>query len=207
VVEYVRSVPRDEGDFVTVVIPEILVKRSVLSAVRRGTSFLLKVRLLREPQVVIADVPVVQSADESVSVGTGLIAERTVALVFVSAAHDATVRAVNYARSLRASETRAVFFAMDAAEVEKIQREWQDRRIPVALDIVEAPFRDLTGPVLAEVRRVTSMRDSIAAVIVPELVVKKWWHNLLHNQRPLFIKRLLLFEPRVILSSVPYQLH
>jgi hypothetical protein len=30
-------------------------------------------------------------------------------------------------------------------------------------------------------------------------------HGLLHNQRALFIKRLLLFEPRVILSSVPYQ--
>jgi len=30
--------------------------------------------------------------------------------------------------------------------------------------------------------------------------------QLLHNQRALYIKRLLLFEPRVILASVPYQL-
>jgi len=37
-------------------------------------------------------------------------------------------------------------------------------------------------------------------------VVKKWWHNFLHNHRPVFIKRLLLFEPRVVLSSVPYKL-
>jgi amino acid transporter len=203
VLEYIRAIPREEGDFVTVVIPELITKRSLFSAVRRGTSFLLKVRLLSEPQVVITDVPVVKGQEEPVR---PLIPEWSAALVFVSAAHDPAVRAVNYARSLRANETRAVFFALDPAQVEEIQREWEERRMPIALDIVEAPFRDLTEPILAEVRQITQRPDAVCSVIVPELVVKKWWHNFLHNQRALFIKRLLLFEPRVILSSVPYQL-
>jgi hypothetical protein len=30
--------------------------------------------------------------------------------------------------------------------------------------------------------------------------------RILHNQAALYIKRLLLFEPRVILTSVPYRL-
>jgi amino acid transporter len=205
VLDYIRSIPRAEGDFVTVVIPELLTKRSLFTAVRRGTSFFLKVRLLSEPQVVITDVPVMVGEQDLGPPGP-LIPQRTVALVFVSAAHDPAVRAVNYARSLRANETRAVFFALDPSEVDQIQQEWEQRRIPIALDIVEAPFRDMTAPILAEVRRVTQRPDSVCAVIVPELVVKKWWHNLLHNQRALFIKRLLLFAPRVILSSVPYQL-
>jgi amino acid transporter len=205
VLGYIRSIPRQEGDFVTVVIPELLAKRSLYSAVRRGTSFLLKVRLLSEPQVVITDVPVLEGQEGMGPTGP-LIPERTVALVFVSAAHDPTIRAVNYARSLRATETRAVFFALDPSDVDEIQREWEERNMPIALDIVEAPFRDLTAPILDEVRRVTQRPDSVCAVILPELVVRKWWHNLLHNQRALFIKRLLLFESRVILSSVPYQL-
>jgi hypothetical protein len=46
---------------------------------------------------------------------------------------------------------------------------------------------------------------TIAVVIMPELVVHGW-RRLLHNQRALYLKRLLLFEPRVILSSVPYRL-
>jgi amino acid transporter len=203
VVEYIRAIERDEGDFITVVIPELLAKRSLFSAVRRGTSFLLKVRLLSEPQVVITDVPVLKGQAEPTR---PLIPGWTVALVFVSAAHDPAVRAVNYARSLRANETRAVFFALDPTEVDDIQRQWEERRMPIALDIVEAPFRDLTGPILSEVRRVTQRPDAIATVIVPELVVKKWWQNILHNQRALFIKRLLLFERQVILSSVPYHL-
>jgi hypothetical protein len=44
-------------------------------------------------------------------------------------------------------------------------------------------------------------------VIVPEFIVSKWRHLLLHNQNALFVKRLFLFEPHVVLSSVPYVLH
>jgi hypothetical protein len=40
---------------------------------------------------------------------------------------------------------------------------------------------------------------------MPELVVHGW-RRLLHNQRALYLKRLLLFEPRTVLASVPYQL-
>jgi amino acid transporter len=206
VIEYIHSIPREEGDFVTVVIPELLPSRSLISAVRRRATFFLKVRLLSEPQVVVTDVPVVKRPQRESRPVAPLIPGRTVALVFVSGANDAVVRAVNYARSLRATETRAVFFALDPIEIEGIQRGWEDRRIPVALDIVEAPFRDLTGPVLQEVRRVTAREDAIASVIVPELVLPKFYQRFLHNQRALFIKRLLLFEPRVILSSVPYHL-
>jgi hypothetical protein len=41
--------------------------------------------------------------------------------------------------------------------------------------------------------------------LLPELVLRGRARPL-HNQRALYIKRLLLFERRVILSSVPYQL-
>jgi len=43
-------------------------------------------------------------------------------------------------------------------------------------------------------------------VIIPELVLPRFRDHLLHNQRALFIKRLLLFEPGVILTSVPFHL-
>jgi hypothetical protein len=126
-------------------------------------------------------------------------------LVFIAAVNDATERALNYARSLH-TEVRAIYFALDSQEIEEIQHGWQERGFGVELNIVEAPFRDLGPPILAEVRRITARPDSVAAVIVPEVVPEKWWHRILHNQRALFIKRLLLFEPSVILTSVPYQI-
>jgi hypothetical protein len=40
---------------------------------------------------------------------------------------------------------------------------------------------------------------------MPELVIAGW-RELLHHQRALYVKRLLLFEPRILLTSVPYRL-
>jgi amino acid transporter len=207
VIEHLRQVPRDAGDFVTVVIPETFRTRSLLAAVFRPITFRLKLRLLREPGAVIADVPVVSENGRPTGVnGRPLIPERVVALVFVAAPHDASMRAVNYARGLDAEETRAVFLATEPEEAPDILERWADRGIGIQLDVVEAPFRDLGPPLLDEVRRVTSEPGTIASVIMPEFTVTRWWHRLLHNNRALFIKRALLFEPRVVLSSVPYQL-
>jgi hypothetical protein len=134
-----------------------------------------------------------------------LIPQRTVAMVFVSAVHDATTRAVNYARSLGAAETRAVFFAYEPKEAPAMQEAWGAAGYGIPLDVVEAPFRDLREPILEEVRRYTAREDTVATVVLPEVVVKKLRHLVLHNQTALFVKRLLLFEPRVVLSSVPFQ--
>ena len=75
------------------------------------------------------------------------------------------------------------------------------------LDIVETPFRDLTRsdarrgpPVHGEARARSCWWSS------PSSSCSKWRHLLLHNQNALFVKRLFLFEPNVVLSSVPYVL-
>jgi amino acid transporter len=207
VIRHVRRIPRGPEDFITVVIPELFRTRSLVQAMLKPVTFRLKLRLLSEPQVVITDVPVLTDAGRPVGVdGRPLIPERVEALVFVSSPHDATVRAVNYALTLGAHATRAVFLATEPEEAPEVLEAWARRGIGVPLDVVEAPFRDLGPPLLEEIRRVTVDPGTVAAVIIPEFLVTRWWHRLLHNNRALFIKRQLLFEPRVILSSVPYQL-
>jgi amino acid transporter len=202
---YVRGIERAPEDFVNVVIPE-MVEGSLLGyLIRRAALIRLKGGLLRERNIVVTDVPVI--VDEGRPVGVDarpLIPERTVALVFVAAVHDATIRAVNYAETLEASETRAIYFDLDPEAAHRMQEEWSDAGIQIPLDIVEAPFRDLTRPTLDEVRRFTSRLGTLAIVVLPELVVSKWRHRLLHNQNALFVKRLFLFEPNVVLSSVPF---
>lgn len=207
VIDHIRHLPRGSDDFVTVVIPELFRRRSLLSAVIKPVTFRLKLRLLSEPGVVITDVPVLIENSRPVGVnGRPLIPERVVAVVFVAAPHDASMRAVNYAMSLGAHETRAVFLATEPEEAPDMLRRWAERDIRIQLDVVEAPFRDLGLPLLDEIRRVTAHPGAVVNVVLPEFLVTRWWHRLLHNNRALFIKRVLLFEPRVILSSVPYQL-
>lgn len=206
--DYIRDLPRSPGDFVTAVIPERFERRSLIHAtLRRWTTFRLKVRLLSLPQVVVTDVPVLVREGRAVGVDAMPFApERVGVLVFVSSLHDASIRALNYARSLRAAETWAVCIALDPQDVQGLPEAWAAAGIDIPLEIVDAPFRDMGAPLLEEVRRVTGDPQSLAAVIVPEFVVRRWWHHLLHNQRALFVKRMLLFEERVVLSSVPFPL-
>jgi hypothetical protein len=204
---YVRGIDRAPDDFVNVVIPEV-VHGSLFRYVFRHRGLIrLKAGLLRERNIVVTDVPVVLEEGSPVGVDARpLIPERTVALVFVSAVHDATVRAVNFAETLDASETRAIYFDLDPDAAHRMQEEWGELGMRIPLDIVEAPFRDLTRPMLEEVRRFSTRPGTLALVVVPEFIVTKWRHYLLHNQNALFVKRLFLFEPNVVLSSVPFSL-
>ena len=42
-------------------------------------------------------------------------------------------------------------------------------------------------------------------VFIPEYVVGHWWEHVLHNQSALRLKGRLLFEPGVMVTSVPWQ--
>jgi amino acid transporter len=204
---YLATIEREPEDFITVIIPEVISEGLLAYLLRRRKLIQLKAGLLRVPNVVVTDVPVV--VEDGMPLGVDarpLIPQRTVTLVFVSNVNDATIRAVNYARSLGAAETRAIYFELDPEAVHRLQEEWFDTQMEIPLDIVEAPFRDLTGPMVDEVRRYTTRPDTVVDVVIPEFVINRWRHLILHNMSALFIKRLFLFEERAVLTSVPFPL-
>jgi hypothetical protein len=127
------------------------------------------------------------------------------ARVLVSEVHASSLRAVNYARTLRLPDTKAVFFAFDADEAARVENHWHREAPGLPLEILEAPFRDLGDPLLTYLRGLTDDPETAVSVVMPELVFNGA-RKLLHNQRALYVKRLLLFEPGILLSSVPYHL-
>jgi amino acid transporter len=205
---YIAGLPRESGDFITVVVPEAVVGRSLSRYVLDHRDLVrLKAGLLRERGIAVTNVPVLVPDREAPRAnGLAVTPVRTVALVFVSAVHDASIRAVNYARSLHALETKAVYFALDHDAVERVIDDWFERQPGIDLDIVDAPFRDLTGPMLEEVRSHTFTPNTLVSLVIPELIPRRATHQLLHRQTALFVKRLFLFEPNVVLTSVPYHL-
>jgi hypothetical protein len=197
VMDYLWQIPRGESSFVTVVVPEQFKRPSLVSAITRRTSFSLKLRLLREPGIVVTDVPLVG--------GDHPPPKKLICRVFVSGGHAGSLRAANYAQTLEIKDTRAVSFAFDSAEAQRLQFEWAALGTDLPLETDEAPYRDIGDPLLGYVRGLTADPDVVVSVILPEIVVSGL-SRALHNQRAIYLKRLLLFEPRVILSSVPYQL-
>jgi amino acid transporter len=195
VLEQVWRLPRGESDFVTVIVPEQFRRRSLIEEAHCRFELGLKLRLLTESGVVVVDVP---TLDE----GPGL--RPLAARVFVSGANAASMRAVNWAVSVHLPDTRAVNLAFDEHEAAGIRREWRNEGSRVPLEVRAAPYRDIGDPLLVYVRELTSEGFDVL-VVLPELILRGW-ARLLHNQRALYIKRLLLFEPHVILASVPYPL-
>jgi hypothetical protein len=53
--------------------------------------------------------------------------------------------------------------------------------------------------------RTDNPRD-VVTVFIPEYVVGHWWEQFLHNQSALRLKGRLLFQPGVMVTSVPWQL-
>jgi amino acid transporter len=197
--EEVWSLPRGESDFVTVVVPEQFRRASLLSAAG-GTSLRLKLKLLSEPGVVVTDVPAVSDHRGP----DGRTPSRLAVRVLVANVHAGSLRALAYAQSLGVDDTRAVSFAFDADEAAKVRAGWTGAGIRMPLDLHEAAYRDIGAPLLSYLRELTAEPDTVVNVVMPEVVVRGW-ARVLHNQRALYIKRLLLFERHVILSSVPYQ--
>ena len=85
-----------------------------------------------------------------------------------------------------------------------MRRKWLAAEARVPLEVLEAPYRDIGDPLLAYLRELTGDGQDVL-VVLPEVILRGWG-RLLHNQRALYVKRLLLVEPNVILASVPYQL-
>ena len=128
-------------------------------------------------------------------------------IVLVSKLHLPTMRALAFARATRPDRLEAVTVNVDPEDTAALAREWEDRQIPVALKVIDSPFREITRPILEYVRRVRrdSPRD-VVAVFIPEYVVGHWWEQILHNQSALRLKGRLLFTPGVMVTSVPWQL-
>ncbi|NES12905.1 MULTISPECIES: APC family permease [Micromonospora] len=132
---------------------------------------------------------------------------RNHAIVLVSKLHQPTLRAVAYARATRPDTLTAVTVNVDDKDTRDLQADWERRELPVPLTVIDSPYREITRPILnfvASVRR-ESPRD-VVTVFIPEYVVGRWWENLLHNQSALRLKGRLLFEPGVMVTSVPWQL-
>jgi amino acid transporter len=201
----IRGRERAPESYTAVVIPETLHGKRWFQFLAHREALLLKGSLLFQPGVVVTDVPFVPELEE-LRGGRALEPERSVVLIPVSGVHDATVRAVSYASSLHPAAIQAMFFVTDPEEVGPVIEAWHERELGIPLVITEAPFRDIDRPLLDEVRAQTARGDTVVTVVLPELVPRHWWENLLHNQTAFALKRMLLFEPGVVVTSVPFHL-
>ena len=202
-----RRADLSEDDFLTVIVPEVLRSNSLLRTLRRPAFLRLKAGLLFERGVQVMDVPLLASEIRP-ELARAHEPARNLVVVLVSAVHNATLLAIEYAETLRATDVRAVSFGT-GEETEQLGNDWLASGIPHPLELEASPFRDIGSSLAAYIRRYELNPDGInrvVTVVIPEFVVSKKRHQILHGQTALIVKRHLLFEPGVVTVSIPYHL-
>ena len=191
-------------DFLSLVIPEMLEGRGLWELVRRPGVHRLKASFLRERGVQIVDLPILRHDIVPGRDETGEPARNHV-VVLVSGVHNATLQALEYAQRLTPTDLRAVSFGLDPAATEKLGDDWLRSSISVPLELHESPYRDLGRSLATYVEQFRADgRNRVVTIVIPEFVVGKLRHQFLHGQTALLVKRHLLFEPGVVVASVPY---
>ena len=128
-------------------------------------------------------------------------------VVLVGRVHRGVIKALNYATSMRPNHLSAVYMASDDEEAASMQRQWEEFRFDVPLEIVPSPYRDLVEAVEGYLDELDERwQNDTVTVLIPEFVVDRWWENILHNQSALALKLALLDRRGTVVTSVPYHL-
>ena len=129
-------------------------------------------------------------------------------VILVGRVHKGVLKALTYAKSLNPQHILAVYVSHDDEDREQIEKQWNEFKLDVPLEIVSSPYRELVEPVerFLDDLDVRWDNDTIT-VIIPEFVVGKWYEQILHNQSALLLKGKLLFREGIVVTSVPYHVN
>ena len=201
-----RRADMSSDDFLTLVVPEILESRSIATVLLKPALQRLKATLLNRPGVQVLNVPDVR---DDIGPNETLDHEpaRNFVCLLLSGVNNASLQAIEYAETLQATDLRVVNFGLDPEQTEKLGNDWLAAQIPHPLEIEASPFRDIGSSLVAYTRQFEANGiDRVVTIVIPEFVVPKKRHQVLHNQTALLVKRRMLFETGVVVVSVPYKL-
>jgi len=127
-----------------------------------------------------------------------------------------TEKALSFALSM--SNDIRCLHVQTAEELDPICQDWEkDVAAPLRaagkcvprLEILQSPYRYVLTPVIEYILK-AEQESSFhkVCVLVPELVVRHWWQNLLHNRRADMLKVILLLRGnrRIIVINIPWYL-
>jgi hypothetical protein len=115
--------------------------------------------------------------------------------------------ALAYAKSLRPEHLFALSVTFDEEQEQRLRERWDELGLDVPLEIIGSPYREITTTGLQWLEDLDARWDyDIVTVVLPEVVVHRWWEHLLHNQSALWLKARLLFRRNVVVTSVPTHL-
>ena len=114
-----------------------------------------------------------------------------------------TLTALAYAKALHPDRLVALAVEDEDNSLDELRQQWAALNLDLPLEVVPSPYRGIAKPIVDFVDTLDRRRpDDVITVVIPEVVVHRWWEQLLHNQTALILKSRLLFRPNTIVVSV-----
>ena len=135
-----------------------------------------------------------------------LLPRRSVAIVPIASLNRASLTALAYARVIAADVT-AVHVATEPETGQTLQQRWREAGLTIPLVIVDSPYRELLGPLVAVIEKLHREKGGpLITVVIPEFVPVHWWERLLHTQTAWRLRRALAQIRDLVITMVPYHL-
>ena len=118
---------------------------------------------------------------------------------------QAALAALQYARQLNPLSITALHIAVDPDHARELARLWAKVHIPIPLEIVDAPDRNLPATVEETVAEMIRP-DTEVTVLVPRRRYVGFWRRVLHDQTSAELTKVLGDLENVNVTLVPYRL-
>jgi amino acid transporter len=100
----------------------------------------------------------------------------------------------------------AVSVAADEEERARIQLDWNQWACGIPLEVIVDRHRSLIRSVLRYVASIED-EDAVVTVLIAEIIPRKRYHEILHNQRGRLLEAVLRARADVIVATLPFKLH
>ncbi|OPJ63151.1 APC family permease [Clostridium chromiireducens] len=126
-------------------------------------------------------------------------------IVPVQTINKSFIKSLNYA--LTVGENIEVYHVSTDEEItKKLIEKYNRLGIRAPLIIENAPYRNVNEKLLAyvEEKHKQLKTHEVITVVMPQFIIHKWWHQALHNQTSILLRRAILKMRNVVIITVPY---
>lgn len=127
-------------------------------------------------------------------------------IIPISGVSKVVAQSVQYARSI-SDDITAISIIFHEDEEEKLRAKWEKFYPDIELKIIYSPYRTILSPMLDYINEVEKQtKGAPITILMPQFIVKKWWHTLLHNQTAIVLRFFLILKKDIVIATLPYHL-
>ncbi|GGJ78900.1 amino acid transporter [Anoxybacillus voinovskiensis] len=127
-------------------------------------------------------------------------------IIPISGVSKVVAQSIQYARSI-SHDITAISIIFHEDEERKLREKWEKFYPDIELKVIYSPYRTILSPMLDYINEIEKQtKGAPITILMPQFIVKKWWHTLLHNQTAIVLRFFLILKKDIVIATLPYHL-